>query len=152
ASLNPFLTAHPTGSLPPTVKPAMRDQGLLDRTREVLAHRTGVSDNARRQFPRDALSNPMEKSAFVAVQGFGRFGPLGPPRPVFWKAQPRYDWALDAGAIVWLPIVALGMLLAARSGLSQYREGRPPTAWALLTMSCIALLTVTAFVPLAWDR
>src|SRR5262249_22310700 len=26
ASLNPFLTAHPTGSLPPTVKPAMRDQ------------------------------------------------------------------------------------------------------------------------------
>ena len=91
-----------------------------------------------------------DKVAAVAVQGFGRFGPFGPRG--WTNSTVRYEWKQDRGAVAWLPLVALGGLVALRRGWRQHRAGEPPSAWAVLIQASLATVVVTAFIPLAWDR
>ncbi|WP_435007100.1 ArnT family glycosyltransferase [Tundrisphaera lichenicola] len=148
-SLNPFLYAHPQGVIDPKLEPIAR-MTFSDRVRMIYDHRAGVSTEAKSIFPRDALRTPLEKIEAVAVQGFGRFGPFGPRAGT--DSTVRRSRAQDWGACVWLPWVALGMVAASVRGLAQVRGGEPPVAWAVLVQAGVALIVVTAFIPLAWDR
>ncbi|QDV37926.1 ArnT family glycosyltransferase [Tautonia plasticadhaerens] len=151
---NPALLADP--EIPegaPEGFVAVAERGVIGRTLAVLEHRSGVSE-AGRTDPRFraqgyALDDLPSKIRVVAVQGFGRFGPLGPRQT---DSLVRFDREQDWGAILWGPLVLLGVAWAALLGRRQRRAGAPPTAWAVLAQFLVALATVTAFIPLAWDR
>jgi 4-amino-4-deoxy-L-arabinose transferase-like glycosyltransferase len=149
AALNPFLYAHPRGPIDPRLEPIAR-MTFAERLKVVYHHRAGVSDEARTQFPNDALNSPLEKIQAVAIQGFGRFGPFGPRGRS--DSTVRYDWGQDWGSILWLPWVALGLVAALVRGREQLMAGEPPAAWAIVAQTTVALVVVTAFIPLAWDR
>lgn len=97
-------------------------------------------------YPVDGLG---AKLAVVGVQGFGRFGPLGPRTT---DSIVRYDWRQDWGGLLWGPIVLAGGIWSIRVGGRQRRAGQAPTAWAVLVQVLVAMVTVTAFIPMAWDR
>jgi 4-amino-4-deoxy-L-arabinose transferase-like glycosyltransferase len=148
AALNPFLTAHPTGPLSAPSQ-AMAKETFVERLGTVMEHRVGVSTNARDQFPNDALTTPRDKLAAVAVQGYGRFSPFGPGHS---DSRIRFDWRQDWGAVVWIPLVLAGLVVSLLQGRAQYRAGEPPAAWAIALAWAVALVVVTGFIPLAWDR
>ncbi len=151
--LNPYVLARPTGPLPPwLLAPLPPNQTPIERIRAVIQHRQDVSDQAQSLFPHDALTTPAAKVAAVAVQGFGRFSPLGPRDHDSLKALPRYSWRRDWSALLWLPWVAAGVVWTFGRGRRQLAAAEPPTAWAVLFQAMLAFVTVTAFIPLAWDR
>ena len=147
---NPTLTATPEA---PSAASYLKVDGLAPRTRAILAHRDEVSRSAQGDglFKAQgyALTDPASKAAVVAVQGFGRFGPFGPAST---DSTRRFDPEQDWGAAFWAPLVVFGVGWAARAGRLQYRSGDAPTSWAVLAAFGVALATVTAFIPLAWDR
>jgi 4-amino-4-deoxy-L-arabinose transferase-like glycosyltransferase len=148
-ALNPFLTAHPTRPLSPGAEP-IASQSLAQRARLLIEHRVSVSQSQQGMFPHNALRTPWEKSAVVAVQGYGRFGPFGPRQRT--DSERRFHWAQDWGAVIWLPCVLSGVCWAVIRGRRQEVRGEPPTAWAVLVQAVIALAAVTSYLPLAWDR
>ena len=148
AALNPFLYSHPK-IVDRETEPLARS-GFWSRVKVISDHRIGVSDQAMRSFPHNALPNLVEKLKAVSLQGFGRFGPFGPRTRT--DSTIRYDRKQDWGAAIWLPTVILGAIGAGVRGLRQLRLGEPPGAWAILIQSTVALVVVTAFIPLAWDR
>jgi len=83
------------------------------------------------------------------VQGFGRFGPLGPRHS---DSTRRFDRAQDCGAVIWWPCVIGGVAWAWARGRRQRAEEEPPTAWAILAEAVVAGGVVTAILPMAWDR
>lgn len=145
---NPFLTAQPPL---PASSPAYLHAGrsIAERTKVVLDHRFTVSRRAQDLFPADATATLPAKAAAIAVQGFGRFGPLGPSRT---DSTRRYDWGQDPGAIAWWPVVIAGAWVLARRARAAWVEDEPPMAAALLVYATVAIATVGAFLPLAWDR
>ena len=147
--LNPFLTARPPDPISPNLEPTAR-MSIVQRAGVIKDHRVGVSDEARKIFPRDALNEPTAKLKAVAIQGFGRFGIFGPRG--WTDSTRRYDSTQDWGAWIWLPLVVVGFVLAIRRGLGQLKDGEPPTFWAIGLQAGIALVVVTSFIPLAWDR
>ncbi|MBX6313050.1 MAG: phospholipid carrier-dependent glycosyltransferase [Isosphaeraceae bacterium] len=149
-ALNPFMTA-PAKGLPPELAQHV-GTGLERRTEVVLSHRAQVSREAQKLFPSYALTTPIEKLKVVAVQGFGRFGLFGPRDHDSTKPYPRFDAHRDRGAWLWLPWVLAGAAWAVVRGGRQARAGQPPTAWAALLQAAVAFGTITAFIPLAWDR
>ncbi|WP_235963256.1 ArnT family glycosyltransferase [Tautonia rosea] len=151
---NPVLTASPR--LPegaPDGVVNLAEQGVLGRTLAVMEHRSDVSRGAQEHPVFKAQGYPVNglgaKLAVVGVQGFGRFGPLGPRTT---DSIVRYDWAQDWGALLWGPIVMTGVIGAIGIGSRQRRAGQPPTAWAVLVQFAVGLATVLAFIPMAWDR
>jgi hypothetical protein len=152
---NPLMTADPQ---PAPAGSRLAAAGPIGRTDAVIRHRLGVPRDQQTLFPDDALETLPEKAAAVAVQGFGRFGPLGRKRfdarrQVWWfDSTRRYDRAQDLGAVAWLPVVLVGAGVLARWGRRRRREGFAPVPWAVLAQAALALLVVTAFLPLAWDR
>jgi hypothetical protein len=152
-TLNPFLYAHPTGPMPPRmIEPADPGWSLPRRLAFLFSHRAEVLNLAPTQFPDDALKSAGERVAAVAVQGFGRFGPFGPRDHSSTVPYPRYSWSRDVSAVVWLPLVVLGAGWAAVAGARSIGRGEPPVEWAILGYWAVAILTVGAFLPLAWDR
>lgn len=153
---NPLLTAQPA-RVPASVQPLAK-AGLIGRTQAVIEHRLNVPRGQQTLFPDDALESLPEKAAAVAVQGFGRFGPMGrkrfdPKRKIWWfDSTRRYDWAQDAGGLLWLPVVLSGVMVLGTWGRRQLRQAEAPTSWAVLIQAGLALLVVTAMLPLAWDR
>ncbi|MFO0956735.1 MAG: phospholipid carrier-dependent glycosyltransferase [Isosphaeraceae bacterium] len=147
-SLNPALTARPSGPLPSFFQ-TLSAMGWPARTWEVVRFRATVSAEAKDQFPDDALRTPGAKITAMIAQGFGRFGPAGPPHT---DSTLRFDPRQDRGAWVWTPLVFLGMLGAGWRGYLKVRLGEIPGEWCLLLYALVALITVTAFIPLAWDR
>lgn len=149
-ALNPTVIAHPAR---PTAAPFMvpSRQSIPDRLKAVAAFRIGVSSKqqAHPDFKVSLLATPAEKIWAVAVHGFGRYALFGPPRA---SSIDKVDWRLDWGCFVWGPIVLLGAIRAAIEGRSQYRRGLPPTAWAILAQAVVALVVVTIYIPLAWNR
>ena len=147
-AFNPMLTAHPGGPLPPKLE-QVAALSLRDRVRLVKEHRVSVSIKAQRDFAPDALPTLSAKGLAVLVQGFGRFSPLGPRHS---DSTRRFDGRQDWSALVWLPIVAAGVVVSCRRGRDQAGRGEPPTAWAVPIAWGVALVVVTSFIPLAWDR
>lgn len=147
-ALNPFLTAQPRGALSPDSE-AIAKMSISQRMRHLAVHRMGVSRGQMDLFPHNALPTVYDKIATVCVQGFGRFGPFGPHES---NSRIRYDPKQDWGAAFWLPLVALGAILTGVRGQAQRSAGEAPTAWAILVQTGIAMLVVTAYLPLAWDR
>jgi hypothetical protein len=147
-ALNPFLTAQPRPPRPPGME-QIADLSLAGRARWLVAHRMSVSSGQQDHFPEYALRGPAEKLAAVAVQGFGRFGQLG---PVHSDSTRRFEWRQDWGALLWGPCVLAGVSWALGHGFRQRRHGEPPTAWAILVQASVAALVVSAYLPLAWDR
>ena len=147
AAGNPFLTAHPS-PVPPGLE-RIDAMSSIARARWMFAHRFRVSDEQKTVFPHNALWTTADKVSVVVAQGFGRFGPFGPRHS---DSTRRYDWPQDWGALLWLPAVAAGAFMALRRGASQRARGEPPTAWAILVQAMVAVLVVTAYLPLAWDR
>jgi 4-amino-4-deoxy-L-arabinose transferase-like glycosyltransferase len=156
-ALNPFLTAQPAHLLSPAMR-AIARQGIVERCGLLIRHRLAVPRSQQVIFPHNALPGIADKVQAVAVQGFGRFGPLGnkrfdPERKIRWfDSTRRYDAVQDWGAAVWLPVVVWGAVWYVRAGRQQRRDRKPPTAWAILLQALVSLSTVTLFLPLAWDR
>jgi 4-amino-4-deoxy-L-arabinose transferase-like glycosyltransferase len=146
--LNPFMTVHPTGRLPASAR-KVAEMGPGQRFEYLIEHRRQVSRNQQHTFSHNALHTLPERAKVVVVQGFGRFGPLGPGKS---DSTVRYDWAQDWGAILWLPLVAAGFVISVRLGWKQYQEQTPPMAWLLTIWACLAPSVVTAYLPMAWDR
>jgi len=146
--MNPFMTAKPKGPLPPFMAD-IAQQDLFGRARTVARHRADVSNQAMKLFPHNALSTLPEKVSAVAIQGYGRFGPLGPYDT---DSTKRFDLTQDWGALVWLPVVVAGLLLQCKIGCEQWRTGKPPISLAIASMTCLAIVVITGFIPLAWDR
>ena len=148
-ALNPYLTAHP----PAPVAPELAREApmtFLDRTWAVYDHRATISALAMKSFPHNALPTLADRVAAVAVQGFGRFGPLGPRGRT--DSTIRFDWQQDWGALVWLPLVGAGSIILGWQGRRQARAGLPPLVWLALTYLTVVVAVVTPFIPLAWDR
>lgn len=145
---NPTLTARPARPSP-AMLPDLAGQEVRRRVGEILAHRVTVSREGQDRFPHNALKTPLEKIKAVAVQAFGRFGPFGPSRS---DSTRRYDWPQDWGGLIWGPWVGIGVAWGVVAGRRQFRAGETPTAWAVTLQALVALATVTAFIPLAWDR
>ncbi len=152
-ALNPFTRSHPTGPPPPNLMaPLSADQSIVGRLEQVVQHRAGVSREAQGQFPHDALATPAAKLIAVVAQGFGRFGPFGPRDHDSLRPMARVDPTRDRGALLWLPMVLGGLAWCGREGVRQVALGWPPTGWALVVAWLVVVGTVTAFIPLAWDR
>ncbi|SIO67552.1 Dolichyl-phosphate-mannose-protein mannosyltransferase [Singulisphaera sp. GP187] len=145
---NPFLTAQPRGALNSQLQATAR-LSLGQRMRFLVDHRMGISRGQMEIFPHNALPTAFDKIATVCVQGFGRFGPFGPHES---NSRIRYDPNQDWGALIWLPLVVLGAVQSAVRGRAQTKSGDAPTAWAILIQTGVALLVVTMYLPLAWDR
>jgi 4-amino-4-deoxy-L-arabinose transferase-like glycosyltransferase len=148
ASLNPFLTAHPQKVVAAPLI-GLVTASFWERVGKIAEHRFFVSEHAMDQFPDDALRTPLDKLRAVAVQGYGRFSPLGPRHD---DSTRRFEWRQDWGAIVWLPLVLTGLVVAVVQGRNQSRRGEPPTSWAVAIAALVAFLAVTSFIPLAWNR
>jgi 4-amino-4-deoxy-L-arabinose transferase-like glycosyltransferase len=186
-ALNPFMTAQPIGDLPaelqdvskwlrpnlPSQLQAMSKRNLGQRFRKLVDQRLEVSNHQKIGFPHNALNDLGEKAKVFAVQGFGRFGPLGPsgsdlpPRqkpnnlqphewapfgPVGSDSRVRYDIRQDWGLIIWAPLVLIGLFQSFRLGRKQFRAGEAPTALALILWVAITWSVVTIYLPMAWDR
>ena len=147
-ALNPCMTAHPESPTRPDLKAAAA-RGTSQRLAFLVGHRREVSRGQQQAFSHNALFTLGEKARVVAVQGFGRFGPLGPRKS---DSTRRYDLAQDWGAILWLPLVAAGLVRMILLGRQQLGAGQPPAAWALALWAFLALAVVTAYLPMAWDR
>ncbi len=146
--LNPFLTAHPKGKLAADAR-ALWDKSPWDRFRFQVDHRFQLSNLQKQNFPNDALNTLGEKCAVVAVQGFGRFGPFGPGHS---DSTVRFDPRQDWGAIVAVPLVMAGLVVACRRGVSQLRALKMPMSLAVTSWAFVAWIVVTLYLPMAWDR
>jgi hypothetical protein len=146
--LNPAMTAKPHGPLNwwCLAKP---DENLWQRFRHMVAIRLETSADQKKRFPHNALKTTKDKLKVFAVQGFGRFGPFGPSES---NSKVRYEGRQDWGAVLWWPMVLFGLVQAIRLGRSQLREGRPPTAVALLIWAAVAWCLMAVYLPMAWDR
>ncbi len=147
-ALNPFLTAHPPGHLPAELR-AIAEMNAWQRFRFLVEHRGQVSSEQQGMFAHNALHSLSDRAGVVLVQGFGRFGPLGPRKS---DSTRRHDLRQDWGALLWLPVVLAGAITAVRLGKHQYRQSQAPTGWALVVWSALSLLVVTVYLPMAWDR
>jgi len=147
-ALNPYMTARPAEPLPSEAK-RIADLNAWERFRFLIDHRREMSRSQQLGFAHNALTTFAERAKVVAVQGFGRFGPLGPSSS---DSTRRYDFAQDWGAVVWLPLCLLGLARAGVSGYRQHRAGEPPTAWVCAVWALVSLVVVTLYLPMAWDR
>lgn len=148
AAMNPVLTAHPRGPLPAGAA-EFATMSVGERMVALARFRMSVSSGQKIRHAPDALHTLTEKLATVAVQGFGRFGPFGPHESMSWI---RYDVNQDWGAPIWIAVVIAGVGVLASQGRRQQVAGAPPTAWAVLVYALVALVAVTLYVPMAWDR
>lgn len=146
--VNPFLTAHPAPPLSPA-QAALERNGPLGRARMSAALRVRVASEQQTMFPHNATTGPLAKLATTAVQGFGRFGPLGPAHA---DSTRRYDLDQDWGAMVWLPLVAIGLGAALAAGRRESSSGAAPLGWAVAVQFLVTLGVVAAYLPMAWDR
>jgi 4-amino-4-deoxy-L-arabinose transferase-like glycosyltransferase len=146
--LNPYLTATPSGRLTPEVQ-SLSNAGLWDRFRFQVDHRIRMSNSQQREMSHNAVHTLAEKTTVTLIQGFGRFGPLGPTRS---DSTVRYDTAQDRGIFIWAPLVLAGLARSVRSARRQFRAGQPPTAAALLLWAAMAWVVVAIYLPMAWDR
>ncbi len=147
-ALNPSPTARPRGRLLPH-QATRAAEGTWNRIREMVEIRLESSRSQQDMFPHNALRSPVDKLAVFLVQGFGRFGPLGPAES---DSVVRYEWRQDGGFLIWMPLILIGLVRTYRLGLAQWREGEPPVALALLVWAGVAWTIVAAYVPMAWDR
>jgi 4-amino-4-deoxy-L-arabinose transferase-like glycosyltransferase len=145
---NPFMTAHPAG-LQLIRTQVLSDMSVGERFLFLVEHRREVSRQQQQMFPHNAVLTGLERARVVAVQGFGRFGPLGHRKS---DSTVRYDLTQDWGAIVWLPVVFAGLVWSILLGKRQLESGEPPTAWAAVVWGCLSVAVVAAYLPMAWDR
>lgn len=146
--LNPYLTAQPKQLVAPDPERVVL-KNPWQRAVYLVRFRIDYSHGQQLSFRHNALDSPLEKIKSVAVQGFGRFGPLGTRED---DSTIRYSWEQDKGALVWGLLVAAGWAVALVRGWKQLQSNRPPTAWALLAQALVTYVVVTAYIPLAWDR
>jgi 4-amino-4-deoxy-L-arabinose transferase-like glycosyltransferase len=147
-ALNPFMTAHPAGPLPPGQR-AVAALDTWERFRFLVQHRMNVSRNQQAGFSHNALLTLADRATVLAIQGFGRFGPLGPTRS---NSVQRYDVAQDLGALFWLPLVLASLLWSILRGIRELRSGEPPLDWLVAIWAFLALGMVGSYLPMAWDR
>jgi 4-amino-4-deoxy-L-arabinose transferase-like glycosyltransferase len=151
-AINPTLTARPRPqavALLPESSRAYAPLGPVGRLLGVIRQRARISGVQQRVYPHYALLRPAERLGIAAVQGFGRFSPLGAR---YSNVSVRYDRAQDWPVVLWLPLCALGAFAMAREGRRQRDRGEPPAAWAALALVGVTIGTVVAYLPMAWDR
>jgi 4-amino-4-deoxy-L-arabinose transferase-like glycosyltransferase len=141
---NPFFYADPKG-LKDTNFAEFEQKTVVERIAYVLEHRVSVSAKGQELFPNDALTSLPQKAAALVVQGFGRFSPFGPRID---DSRVRFDVRQDWPVVVWLPWVAAGAWVAWND---RQRDGRMAGPY-VLAYWIVAVVTVGAFLPLAWNR
>lgn len=142
--LNPFFYAEPQG-LKGSNFAEFESMTFVERINYFRNHRESVLEKGQELFPDDALKTLPQKAAAMAIQGFGRFSPLGPR---YDNSEVRFELSQDWPVIVWLPLVAAGAVLALRDCRNpEYKQGL-----FLLVWFSVAVIAIGAFLPLAWNR
>ncbi len=147
-ALDPFMTARPTVWLPPDLQ-AISNLPVAGRFRLLIKHRAEVSRDQQEMMEHNALHTLSDRAWVLAVQGFGRFGPLGPAKS---NSEIRYDFAQDWGFTLWFPLVGIGLVKSVRLGREQDQAGLFPAGWALTIWAAQAVSVVVLYLPMAWDR
>jgi hypothetical protein len=147
-ALNPALTASPSDPVNQALA-ERASQGPWGRFREMIQIRLENSRFQQQKFSHNALTTLADRLPVFAVQGFGRFGPLGPSES---DSTVRYALRQDWGLLLWWPLVVLGVVRTYRLGRQQLSGGLPPTALALLIWAAVAWAVVAVYLPMAWDR
>jgi hypothetical protein len=147
-ALDPYMTALPRRAINSRMV-EIRRMGLVERAKRMADLRLEMAQGQKLAFPHNALYSAYDKVSTTFVQGFGRFGPMGPRVN---DSRIRYDFRQDRGALLWLPWVIASAMWAAWFGWEQARRGHPPVSWAILDYFLVALTVVMAYVPMAWDR
>lgn len=148
---NPTLTANPP--LPRDASVELHElvsQGPVDRAKALVKFRSEVSKSQQSmpKFQEYALETIAEKVPVVVVQGFGRFGPLGPRRS---DSTKRFDWGQDWGGLLWGPLVMVGLVGVGR-GAFREEGNREMAGRAMMAMAMVTMTVVVIMIPLAWDR
>ena len=146
---NPFMTAHPAG-LQPIRTQVLSDMSLGERFRFLVDHRREVSREQQQMFPHNAVLTVPERARVVAVQGFGRFGPLGPRES---DSIVRYDWSQDWGAdrLAATGFRRPGLVDPPGKAPAQHRVNRQqPGHWS--SGRACPSPSWSAYLPMAWDR
>ena len=146
--LNPAMTARPQGRLNRECI-AKPDEKMRERLGHMIDFRLQTSKAQQKNFPHNALASLADKVKVFAVQGFGRFSPLGPSQS---NSVIRYEIRQDWGTLIWWPLVLLGVAQSFRTGRRQLRANSPPTAIALLIWAAVSWIVVGVYLPMAWDR
>jgi 4-amino-4-deoxy-L-arabinose transferase-like glycosyltransferase len=156
--LNPLMTARP--ELPANAPGQIYElaaMGPIARAEFLVQFRREWSRDAlaNQAFRKDWLETFAERARMTVWEGFGRFSPFGPrdirtrePRP----DTERFTDYHRISAMVWLPLVSWGILLALCQGWQVLRAGRPPLAWGLLLYLAASMAIVMFMIPLNWDR
>jgi 4-amino-4-deoxy-L-arabinose transferase-like glycosyltransferase len=149
-ALNPTLTCQPIGRVNPQVAQRL-NASRKERFQEIIKYRFEATALQKQipKFFRDVVRTPEAKTAVLAIQGFGRFGALGPSSS---NSEVRYDPRQDWGVVLWGPLVLCGLFRSYRMGRSQLRDGNPPTGLAIIIWALLSWAVVAAYLPLAWDR
>ncbi len=147
-ALNPFMTSQGAPVvLAPGVEPPGNDP--WSRFRFQIDHRMRLSRGQQQSFPHNALETGLDKAKVFFVQGFGRFGPLGPTKS---DSKIRYQARQDWGFLLWAPIVVVGLIATARRSRIEWRAAMPPMAATLLIWCTVSWAVVGYYLPMAWDR
>lgn len=149
-AMNPTLTSRPQGRANPQLAGRL-DATPRERFQAIVRYRLEITAGQQEmeKFDRDVVRSPEDKTAVLAVQGFGRFGPLGPSRS---NSEVRYDPRQDWGVVLWGPLVLYGLWRSYRMGRDQIREGVPPIGMAIVIWALMSWAVVGTYLPLAWDR
>ena len=129
-AFNPYMTARPRAGLG-VLSADERELVSQNPWRRFLAqvdHRMILSDSQKKTFPNDALSTLPQKLEVFAIQGFGRFGPLGPFES---DSRVRFSPGRTGASLSGWPLVLCGVVETIRLGRAQLTAGRPPSAAVL---------------------
>jgi 4-amino-4-deoxy-L-arabinose transferase-like glycosyltransferase len=157
--LNPFMTARPSLAAGVTNKQTyeLAAMNVLERARFLVRFRQEWTRDAlaNEHFQQDWLRTTKERARMTVWEGFGRYSPIGPrdirnsdPRPETERFQ---DYG-RARALVWLPFVGLGTVLALATGWRDFRRGTAPLPWAVVLYLVSSMAIVVGMIPLNWDR
>jgi 4-amino-4-deoxy-L-arabinose transferase-like glycosyltransferase len=148
-AFNPFLTARPSGHLSNPEAQELSRQSVFDRFLFQVKHRMRTSDSQQKNMSHNALYTLADRAEVFCVQGFGRFGPLGPSKS---DSTVRRDFRQDWGLLLWGALVLVGFYEAVRLARAQFGSGQAPTGAALLIWAALSWIVVALYLPMAWDR
>ena len=127
--LNPFMTARPPGPLRPDLQDARQPEHLAALRLSGEASFPVIRKSEDQLSRTTPSSRSLEKTEVFAVQGFGRFGLLGPSQS---DSTVRFDRRQDWGAILWAPLVFYGLVTSIRLGVASTEPAsrRPRSLWS----------------------
>lgn len=116
---------------------------VVGRLGNVLRHRSDTLDEMLQENRFSDFWLPSVPSRWNAIvrEGMGR-----------WSAAGRTGWQPLLAALPMFGLVALGAVWCVAEGRRQWRAGRIPVAWVIVTWSLVEIVVLSRGLTLDWDR